>query len=416
MFNKLSIISLSFTLIIVLLVFPSFALEIEWQTWGRPGEINSFKETIAKFEELNPDIRVKLSEYSWDDHHKTLDLRLAGGTSPDIYRTIYPFFNRYRETGFAAELSKYFPENYWERFWPVLVAFVVQEGGFYAVPQMTDTHVVFVNSDAFKTAGLNTPTSIEEAWTWEDWENIGSSIKEKTTLPYGIAGAMYDGGPWFINTWGGGFCTSDQKSPDVNKPEVVEGLKLQKKWLDEGLEPKSTLFMRTDSHEQMYAMGQIGAIYSGIWVLSWLFDQIGDSFEWDVTYCPKGPAGFSTHLGGCLNAVSSQSKNQAEAAKFLEFLNDDKNMNRYCHEGFIPAAIDVANNIVFENPNVNKVMQVAIRQYAEIPEIIPIQYLLKNYSAMMQANIDIIGPGLLGEISIEEAVANFEKELVKLLE
>ena len=184
--------------------------------------------------------------------------------------------------------------------------FVEREGKYYAIPQMTDTNVVFFNADAFKLAGLSAPTSIEEAWTWDDWEKIGRTIKEKTSLPYGIAGAQYDGGPWYINTWGGGFCTPDGTRPDVNKPEVIQGLKLQKKWLDEELEPRSTLFMRADSHEQMFAMGKIGVIWSGIWSHGWMAEQIGNAFEMGVTFCPRGPAGFSTHLGGCVNNFSSK--------------------------------------------------------------------------------------------------------------
>ncbi|MBC7217199.1 MAG: hypothetical protein H5U36_03315, partial [Candidatus Caldatribacterium sp.] len=60
--------------------------------------------------------------------------------------------------------------------------------------------------------------------------------------------------------------------------------------------------------------------------------------------------------------------------------------------------------------------KVAIEQYAQIPEIIPIQYKLKNYAAMQAAYAEDIAPGLLGEISIEEAVAKLEKDLERLLE
>lgn len=416
MFNRVKIICLEVFLLVALPVLPSLAVEIEWQAWGRPGEISFFKDVILRFEELNPDIKVKLSEYSWDDHHKTLDLRLAGGTSPDIYRTIYPYFRRYRETGYTEELSKYFPENYWERFWPTLLAFVEVDGKYYGIPQMTDTNVVFVNADAFKTAGLSIPKKIEDAWTWEDWENIGRKIKEKTSLPYGVAGTLYNAEVYSFLPWGGGFCTPDGKHPDINKPEIIEALKFQKRLLDEGIEPKSTLFQITDSFEQMFAMGQIGAIYSGVWVASWMFSQIGDSFEWDVTFCPKGPAGFATHLGGCVNMVSSQSKYKAEAAKFLEFLNNDENMESFCQEGFIPSAVNVANNIVYKDPDVNKTMTIAIEQYAQIPATIYIQYSLKNYAAMAQAARDILSPALLGETTIEEAVASLEKEIARLLE
>ncbi|HHV63023.1 MAG TPA: sugar ABC transporter substrate-binding protein [Firmicutes bacterium] len=392
------------------------AVEIEWYAWGRPAEVEFFHQAIAEFEKKNPGIRIKLTETGWDEHHRTLDVRIAGGNAPDIYRTTFPYVGRYIKAKQALDLSPHLLKEYRKRFWPNLRQFVESDGKFYGVPQMTDTHVVFYNIDYFKAAGIEAPATIDKAWTWEDWENIGRKLKSKSPAKYGFAGALYNGEPWYINTWGGGFVTPDGKKPDVNKPEVIKGLKLQKKWYDEGLEPINTLFLKPDSHEQLFALGQIGVIFSGTWMAEWLKDQIGDKFKWGTTFVPKGPAGFSTALGGCLNVISPQSKHPKEAAKFLEWLNTDEVMERFCQLGFIPTSVPLAKRISYKDPTINGVMKAALQQYAQIPPIVVTQYKQKNYAGMVQVFIETIGPAMHGQITVEQAVKMLDKELRRLID
>jgi multiple sugar transport system substrate-binding protein len=388
-------------------------VSLEWMQWMYGDDAKIYANQITEFEQANPKINVKITEFSYSDHYSNLEVRMAGGNAPDIFRNEYGFLMRYEKNKQAVDLKPHFPKDYWKRFWPKLMEFCDIKGGVYGVPQMTDTTVVFYNQDLFKKAGVTAPTSVKDAWTWDDWESIGRRLVDAGSK-YGMAGATYGGTCWYYVSWGGGFVSQDGSRPYMNVPSVIEGLERQKSWFDEGLEPISTLWMKPDNFEVLFSQGQIGMIWSGIWMTTFMDQNIKD-FDWGVTFCPKGPGGFGLHLGGCVNSISPQSKHVKEAARFLEFFTQNKNMDSFCQQGYIPADVDLAGSIVYKNPAVAKTMKVAIEAYGQISPMIVTQYKAPNLFSMYQAVQEDLGPYFLGQVSVEEAVAKLEKDIADIM-
>jgi multiple sugar transport system substrate-binding protein len=386
---------------------------LEWMQWmyGDDGKI--YADQIAAFEQANPGIKVKITELSYSDHYSNLEVRMSGNNAPDIFRNEYGFVMRYEKNKQAVDLKPYFAANYWDRFWPKLMEFCNIKGGVYGVPQMTDTTVVFYNQDLFKKAGVTAPTSVQNAWSWDDWEAIGRKLKQ-AGAKYGMAGATYGGTCWYYVSWGGGFVSPDGSRPYMNQPGVIEGLKRQKKWFDEGLEPISTLWMKPDNFEVLFSQGQIGMIWSVIWMTTFMDQNVKD-FQWGTTYCPKGPGGFGLHLGGCVNSISTQSKHAKEAAKFLEFFTQQKNMDTFCQQGYIPADVSLAKSIVYKNPAVAKTMKVAIDAYGELSPMIVTQYKAPNLYSMYQAVQEDLGPYFLGQVGVDAAIGKLEKDIADIM-
>jgi multiple sugar transport system substrate-binding protein len=387
---------------------------LEWQQWMYGDDAKIYAEVINEFERMNPGIKIKITELGYQENYKNLEMRMAGGNPPDIFRNEYGFLSRYAKNNQAVDLTPYFSKGYWNRFWPKLMEFCRIDGGVYGLPQMTDTTVVFYNKDLFKKAGIEVPKSVDEAWTWDDWEAIGRKLKT-AGAKYGMAGATYGGTCWYFVSWCGGFVSPDGKRPYVNTPQVIEGLKRQKRWFDEELEPISTLFFKPDNFENLFSMGQIGMIWSGIWMTTFMEQNIKD-FEWGTTYCPKGPCGFGLHLGGCVNSISTQSKHPEEAARFIEFLETDENMDKFCQQGYIPASVEVAKKIQYKSPHVAQTMEIAIEAYGEISDMIVTQYKAPNLLSMYMVVQEDIAPAMLGQVSVEEALEKLEKDIARIME
>jgi ABC-type glycerol-3-phosphate transport system substrate-binding protein len=386
---------------------------LEWMQWMYGDDAEIYAGYIDEFQANNPDIKVSITELSYQDHYSNLEVRMAGDNAPDIFRNEYGFLMRYEKNDQAVDLTPYFEGDYWLRFWPKLMEFCHIGDGVYGVPQMTDTTVVFYNKDLFKKAGVTAPTRVQNAWNWDDWERIGRKLKA-SGAKYGMAGATYGGTCWYYVSWGGGFVSPDGTRPYMDQPGVIEGLKKQKKWFDEELEPISTLWFNPDNFEVLFSQGQIGMIWSGIWMTTFM-DQNIEDFEWGVTFCPKGPAGFGLHLGGCVNSISTQSAHVEEAAEFLEFITMKKNMDTFCQQGYIPANVDLAESIVYKNPAVAKTMKVAIEAYGEISPMIVTQYKAPNLYSMYQAVQEDLGPYFLGQVGVEEAVDKLEKDIADIM-
>ena len=386
---------------------------LEWMQWMYGDDAKIYADVIEEFESANPGIKVSITELSYSDHYSNLEVRMAGDNAPDIFRSEYGFLMRYEKNDQAVDLKSDFPSNYWNRFWPKLMEFCNIKGGVYGVPQMTDTTVVFYNKDLFKKAGVTAPTSVKDAWDWDDWETIGRKLKA-AGAKYGMAGATYGGTVWYYVSWGGGFVSPDGSKPYMNRPGVIEGLKMQKKWFDEELEPISTLWFNPDNFEVLFSQGQVGMIWSGIWMTTFMDQNVKD-FDWGVTFCPGGPGGFGLHLGGCVNSISTQSTHVKEAAKFLEFFTLEKNMDAFSQQGYIPADVDLADSIVYKNPAVAKTMKVAVEAYGELSPMIVTQYKAPNLYSMYQAVQEDLGPYFLGQIGVEEAVSRLEKDIADIM-
>jgi multiple sugar transport system substrate-binding protein len=132
-------------------------VSLEWMQWMYGDDAKIYANQITEFEQANPKINVKITEFSYSDHYSNLEVRMAGGNAPDIFRNEYGFLMRYEKNKQAVDLKPHFPKDYWKRFWPKLMEFCDIKGGVYGVPQMTDTTVVFYNQDLFKKAGLRRP-------------------------------------------------------------------------------------------------------------------------------------------------------------------------------------------------------------------------------------------------------------------
>ncbi len=395
-------------------------VEIEHYAWGRPKEIEAFKAQIVQYEQENPDIKITLNTLGWGQYWDVLETRMGAGDTPDIYRCVPSFTLRYIKAGLAADLSPYLPEGYWERF--------SEEGRFfssyptppaedakpYAFPQMTESMFHVYNKEYFAMAGIETPKSIEDPWSYFDFELVGRRLKELTPAEYGFTGRMVNTNPWLIYSLGGGFVEMDGKTVNLNKAMVIEGLKWQKRMYDEQIEPISTLFKMPDSPLPLFAQGRLGLITILSWEVPMIDELVGDDFEWDATYLVKGPANFGLGVGGCTIIASSEGKHVKESVDFLIWMNSDEQQEKFCQAStFIPTSVTLKQTMKYDR--YTDILKIPLEQLLLVPRIVWINYKLENYQAMRQAHKELIAEAMYGRISVEEALEELGKVVEKNL-
>src|SRR4030042_5353442 len=72
--------------------------------------ITTIQDNIAKFEAANPDIKVNLTDYPWNNYHDTMVLRLKGKTKTDVMYNGEDWLPEFTAAGWIAALEDYFPE------------------------------------------------------------------------------------------------------------------------------------------------------------------------------------------------------------------------------------------------------------------------------------------------------------------
>lgn len=393
----------------------AMAVEIEFMTWARPSEFEILRKLIAQWNKANPDIQVKMIETGWEMHHQQLDIRIAGGDAPDLFRTTPQFIRKYVERGHALELSRYFDEQYMRQFFPITKDWAYYKGKPYAIPMEGNTSNIIYNVDYFKQIGVQAPQDVDDAWTWSEWEDVGRKLKAGTKATYGFTGSLAKsmGDPHFLHSFGGSFLTPDLKAPNVKTEAVIEGLKMYKGWYDEKLEPISALFSKPDSAHDLFAAGRTGMYDWGVWMLDYLSDKSGGSFKIDVTFLPKGPFGYSGIPGGQLYVISSATKYPAQTAKFTKWINEFEQMSQLAQTGLMPANMSLAGKMVWKNWNVQ--MKKAARSFLYLMPIVYQEARHVKYGSMQQVYKENIGPAMLGKISVEEAVNRLDKAIRDLL-
>ena len=413
----LSLITISLIAFFILSAF-AFAegkVTLEWYCWGRPTELEYFRWAAKTYNEQNPNVEVKLTETGWLDHFKVLDIRIAGNDAPDIFRCIYGYTTRYLNAEAAADLTPYIDKDWWGTFWPSLKSFVEKDGKIYGIPQMADTTVTFYNKDYLEVVGARIPDSPKNYWSWSEWEEIGRKVKEQTKADYGFAGwaSKTEGYPAYINTYGGSFMTASGELPNIDTPAVREALKQQKRWYDEGLEPTSSILGISESAKDLFSLGKISMTIQTTAMLDWMKESVQDKFNWDITYDPGSLFGNTGYLGGCLNIVANQSKNQKEAYEFLRWLMQDENIEDFCQIGFIPAIENVANTMKYERWN--EAMKIAMEQYGQISNAMVQEFKHQNNSGIMQTYADVTSQYYFDQISLDQCMDMLTKEIGDLL-
>ena len=417
--KSMLLLMLSIVVVFALLVCTQVfgAVELKYMKWARPAEFAVLRPMIEEWNKANPGIKVTLIETGWGKHHQQLDIRLAGGSPPDLFQTTPQYIRKYIAQGHVLDLlgGGYIDSSYIGEFLPIAQEWVVVDGGVWGIPFEVGTSSIIYNVDYFKEIGVQAPKVVAEAWTWSQWEDIGKKLQANTKADYGFTGPFgkVAGDPHMLHSFGGSFLTPDLKQPNVGTQAVITGLKMQKRWYDTGLEPISTLFATPDGPHDLFAAGRTGMYDWGVWMLQFLSDRVGGAFEIDVTFMPKGPFGYSGIAGGMIKTISSKTEHPAEAAKFLLWINEEEQTRKIAKIGQLPAKTSIRATMNWDmwNDQMAKASQSALF-------LMPIVYMEAyhpNYGAMMMAYKEIMAEAMHDQISIETAVERLDEAIRDLI-
>ena len=81
-------------------------IELEFVVWNY--SIDTIQDNINKFEELNPGITIKLTDYAWGDYHDTMVLRFRSNM-PDIVYSGEDWLPEWASAGWLAPLESIIP-------------------------------------------------------------------------------------------------------------------------------------------------------------------------------------------------------------------------------------------------------------------------------------------------------------------
>lgn len=291
--------------------------EITVASWNLAAD--SLTETAKKFMEKYPKAKVKV-EYVTSDYNKIIPPLTAGKGAPDVIQIQQRDFPNFLERfpNQFVDLTKVLGSKESE-FVEVAMNLTKKGGHIYAVPWDLGPVAVYYRKDFFEKAGVD-PKSIT---TWDKFIEAGKKIQSANAgvkmLALGLSSDdIADMYRMLMNELGAQYYDKDGKIQFETK-ENIEAIKMYKRLVDEGLVMDAPTW---DDRIRAFVNNKVATIVYPVWYAGTIKTQAPNQKGlWGLMPMPAFEEGGpnQAHSGGSVLAISTQSKNQKLAWKFIKF-------------------------------------------------------------------------------------------------
>lgn len=238
------------------------------------------------------------------------------------------------------------------------------EGRVTTLPAALTAVGLFINKSLFDQAGVSYPVTEEDIWTWDEFVEAVTRVREGAGAKYGLVmdrtshrlrSFLYQfGSQGFVEGADGTYATDAAARTALEYFAAIN---------DDATMPRS-VWLSEDDPSALFKSGQVAAYYSGVWQLADFNANVTD-FEWASVYMPAQPT-RATNLGTNL-MVAFDANGHGQAAKdFIAWTYQDAPYAKYCRlAGALPAieglevdyefaqeAFDVYNNEIAAAPDI----------------------------------------------------------------
>lgn len=305
-----------------------------WHTMSEP-EAAQLDTVIATFEEANPGITVEATRYAYDDFKAALLTATAGGEAPDTARLDIIWVPEFAELGALMALDTEMDDfsGIADSVFPGPLATNQWEGGYYGLPQNTNTQVLLWNRDMFEAAGLSEPPA-----TLEEFATAACELSDGSDA-YGLGmGGTYFWAPAPIFYTAGGSVVDEgitTATGYVNGPESVAAFELLTGLYDDGCLSPSLLGGGVGTAEG-HATSVYGMILDGPWMVDIYAADFPD-FEVNFAPVPSGGDGTTSSVVGGENVVVFADTDVKDAAlAWTRYLMSEEAQRSMAQVGVVP--------------------------------------------------------------------------------
>ncbi len=305
-----------------------------------------YQQCADAFHAANPNITVKISQYSWDDYWQNLTTGFVAGTAPDVFANHLSKYPEFVTQGQLVPLDATFAKDgvktdiYQKGLADLWVG---QDGKRYGLPKDFDTVAIFYNKALVKAAGYADSDLQQLSWNPTDGGTYEKVIAHLTVDKNGVRGDQagfdkdhvkvyglgLDGVPdgygqtqWSMYTGSMGWTHTD-KNPwgshyNYDQPAFQNTMTWMRSLIEKGYMPTLESVTGQNSGD-IFGGGKYAMITNGSWMINQMFSYKGVSVGLAPT--PLGPDGKrSSMYNGLADSIWTGSQNKPAAAKWVEFL------------------------------------------------------------------------------------------------
>jgi multiple sugar transport system substrate-binding protein len=296
---------------------------LEFVVWNY--SLETIQDNIKLFKSANPNITVRLTDYTWPDYFDTMMLRFRGSTPTDVMYCGEDWLPGWALAGWLVPVEDHFPEitQYEHKVATYAVRDMTYDGKLYGLPYYADLITFQYNAKILEEHGIEVPqdwdqvldaclklkqAGMEKPFVYEYNQTLPNFYQAFVSQVYGRGGQMFD----------------NNLEPLFNDPESEAFKHLQ--WLQDAM--KKHEIVAFENHESRV----IPAMNTGKHAFSVLFNYVLAAMNERATQPRAGefamalmPGQAHACLGFCkfyaMTSQAAEDEAQREAAwKFIEFM------------------------------------------------------------------------------------------------
>ena len=326
--------------------------EIEFTYWeGSSAEADAWTAVLDQFEADHPEIKLTRQTYTSADYRDMLDTRIAGNDWPDVIRYTYQRLGKFKAADVMLDLTPYVSKADYDDYADGFIAGCSYDGKIVALPHHTDVLALFYNKEMFEEQGFRIPTSLEDAYSWDEVADMARTLKEAYDLPYGMAGIWENNSGYrylpFVYMNGGALLNEDQTEITMDTPEVREAIQ----WYAD-LRADDTVintgFTAPMVANNVFVAKQCGIDFAGSWHMSTMEENLPGG--WAVTYMPQKDGKTGNDMGGNGIFCYAGTKYPKASAILANYITSAEGMKLFCETGnFIPVRESIMGSLEYTN-------------------------------------------------------------------
>jgi len=292
-------------------------LRFAW--WGDDVRNKNTAQVIADYMKLHPNVTINGEPGVWSSYWDKLSTQVAGNSAPDIIQMDEQYIRDYTKNGILADLSKLPIDT--SKFASGLVATGTINGKVTALCAGMIALCIVANPALFTKAGIDLPD--DKTWTWDSLMTLAAQFNTKLPGTYGVNGGlfydpvarawMFQHGKSLFTDTGFGWEPADMQS----------FFELMVKYQSAKAIPSAAENAQdysTAIAQQMFGVGKVAMAltYSNI-----AAQQAAVGQDCKILRLPsmtgKAKDADLWYKSGQFQSITSKSKNQAAAARFLDY-------------------------------------------------------------------------------------------------
>ncbi len=305
--------------------------------------IAATKKIVAEWNASHPDVHVQYVQGSWDSVQDQLVTQFQGGTAPDIIQYESAAMTAFADQGYLADLTPYLSDDVKSAVSPGVWKTVTVDDKIIAAPTLLQSYLVFANTDKLKAAGIPVPTGA--SWSWDDFQAAAKATTTGATYGVGwglssptasmVSMGMNFGATFFEGT--GSAATISIGEPELALPEMIHAMAYD----DKSIDPVS-LSQSGGDVLPAFVHGKYAMTVQGSYAAQSILDTAPADFHWAVLP-PLAADSASQSANPQTLSVAAESANVKEAAEFINFAMEPKNLAAVAEgDWLIPASSTAA--------------------------------------------------------------------------